>query len=196
MIVLPLLLGSVAPGSIIDFKFHTKADDDGAPVTLAGTPAVKVYKGNSTTTEVTTGVTLTVDFDAITGLHNVRIDTGADTTFYAPGSSFNVVLTAGTVDAVSEVGTVLAYFTIAQTLAYTAGAVLTSASNGRLSFLTNLTSTVHDLHRDSILIMTSGTYVGAHTIVRRYNETTKILYFKSSLPGTPANGDTFVLVNT
>jgi hypothetical protein len=94
----------------LNFKFSTHKAD-GTPITLAGTPAVKVYKANSTSTETATGVTLTVDFDSVTGLHNVLIDLSADV-FYAVGNDYSVVITTGTVDSVSVVGTVLAHFSI------------------------------------------------------------------------------------
>ncbi len=94
----------------LNFKFSTHKTD-GTPITLAGTPAVKVYKANSTSTETATGVTLTVDFDSVTGLHNVLIDLSADA-FYAVGNDYSVVITAGTVNSVSVVGTVLAHFSI------------------------------------------------------------------------------------
>jgi hypothetical protein len=72
---------------------------------------VSVYKGS--TTESTAGVTLTVDYDSRTGLHDVVIDTSADGTFYAAGNDFDVILTAGTVDSISVVGTVIGTFSLA-----------------------------------------------------------------------------------
>jgi hypothetical protein len=103
-------LGDRRRSSSITFKFSTKGTTQ-APITLAGTPAISVYKEGSTT-ETTTGVTLTVDYDTRTGMHNVVIDTSADTTFYAPNNDFQVVITTGTVDGVSVVGTVIAQFSI------------------------------------------------------------------------------------
>lgn len=106
-----MYLGDITPGKTIDFTFNTR-DASGAPITLAGTPAVKAYNGSSTT-EDADGITLTVDFDGVTGLHRVAVDTSADGTFYAAGSNIRLVVTAGTVDGVSVVGTTLAEFSIA-----------------------------------------------------------------------------------
>ena len=103
-------LGNLTEDQIIDFMFPTHKSD-GTPITFAGTPVVKVYKGNATGTEVATGVTLTVDFDGVTGLNHVRIDTSA-AAFYAIANDYSVVITAGTVDGVNVVGTVLATFSI------------------------------------------------------------------------------------
>ena len=103
-------LGDRTEDSTIDFAFSTK-DTSSVPTTLSGTPAISVYKTNSTT-ESTAGVTLTADFDSVTGLNHVRIDTSADA-FYAASSDYMVVITTGTVDSVSYVGTVVATFSIA-----------------------------------------------------------------------------------
>lgn len=105
-------LGDFPAGATVRRKFNTAQFSDGAPITLAGTPAVKVYRDGSTTTEVTTGATLAVDFDALTGLHEVAVDLSSDATFYAAGHDYSVVLTAGTVGGTSVVGTVLAHFSI------------------------------------------------------------------------------------
>ena len=93
----------------LNFKFSTHKAD-GTPATLSGTPAISVYKANSTT-QSTAGITLTVDFDGVTGLNNVLIDLSADA-FYATANDYSVVITTGTVDSVSVVGTVLAHFSI------------------------------------------------------------------------------------
>ena len=102
-------LGNLTEDQIIDFTFSTHSAD-GTPTSLAGTPAISVYKANSTT-QTTEGVTLTVDFDSVTGLNHVRIDTSAHA-FYATGNDYSVIITTGTVDGTSVVGTTLAVFSI------------------------------------------------------------------------------------
>lgn len=96
--------GVIAGGAKLYCKFTTR--DAGVPTTLSGSPAVSVYKDDSTT-ESTAGVTLTVDFDGRTGLNHVTIDTSADTTFYANGHHYELVITAGTVAGNSVVGEVV-----------------------------------------------------------------------------------------
>jgi hypothetical protein len=91
-----------------------------------------VYKDNSTT-QSTTGVTLTADFDSVTGLNHVAIDTSADGTFYSAGSFFDIVITTGTVDSVSAVGMVVGRFTIRKNSALkptTAGRALDVSAGG------------------------------------------------------------------
>ena len=69
--------GDIRLEDTIDIKFVTTAAATGAPTTLAGTPVISAYPGNSTT-QLTGGITLTVDFDGVTGLHNIRIRLGQD----------------------------------------------------------------------------------------------------------------------
>jgi len=105
--------GDYKPGDTIYGKFTMFRPSTGAPYTLAGTPALSVYKDGSTT-QSTSGITLTVDFDSVTGLNHFAIDTSADGAFYAAGSSFDIVITTGTVDGISAVGTKVASFSLAR----------------------------------------------------------------------------------
>lgn len=103
-------LGDIRLGDTIDFKFCTTAAATGAPTTLAGSPVVSAYPGNSTT-ELTAGITLTVDFDSRTGMHNCRVvATGGNG--YATNTNYTLVLTAGTVGGTSVVGYVIGEFSI------------------------------------------------------------------------------------
>lgn len=95
----------------LNFKFTTRAFATGVPTTLAGTPVVKCYKGSATGTESTAGITLSVDFDSVTGLNNVLIDLSADA-FYAVGQDYHVIITTGTVGGTSVVGETVATFSI------------------------------------------------------------------------------------
>jgi len=103
-------IGDFALESTLDFKFCTTAAATGAPTTLAGTPVISAYVGNSTT-QLTAGITLTVDFDAVTGLHNVRVAATA-ANGYATASNYQLVITAGTVGGTSAVGYVVGEFSI------------------------------------------------------------------------------------
>jgi len=109
-------IGDVSTGATIDKKFTTRAFSTGIPATLGGTPAVSVYKDNSTS-QSTSGVTLTVDFDSVTGLNHLRITLASDGTFYAAGSNFDVVITTGTVGGVSVVGETVCSFSISNRVA-------------------------------------------------------------------------------
>lgn len=103
-----MYIGNFHIGDTFDFKFTTSVSGVGA--TLSGSPAVKAYVGNSTT-EISAGITLSVDFDSVTGLNNVRVvaTTGNG---YAAAINVYLVVTAGTVGGVSVVGTVIGSFSI------------------------------------------------------------------------------------
>lgn len=104
-------LGDFDATSVIYGKFTTYRPSTGAAHALGGTPALSVYKDNGAT-QSTAGVTLTADFDSVTGLNHFTIDTSADGSFYAAGSFFDIVITTGTVDSVSVVGSVVGSFTL------------------------------------------------------------------------------------
>jgi hypothetical protein len=104
-------LGDYDQSAVIYGKFSTYQPSTGATFTLAGSPAIAVYK-DASTTESSSGVTLTTNFDSRTGLNHVAIDTSSDGSFYSAGSFFDAVLTSGTVDSVSVAGSAIASFTL------------------------------------------------------------------------------------
>lgn len=101
--------GDLRLGDTVDVKFCT-VQSTGAPTTLAGSPVVSAYPGNSTT-QLTAGITLTVDFDSVTGLHNVRV-VASSGNGYATATNYALVITTGTVNSVSAVGYIVGTFSI------------------------------------------------------------------------------------
>lgn len=137
-------LGDYDTSTVIYGKFTTFRPSTGAAFTLGGTPALSVYKDNSTT-QSTTGVTLTADFDTVTGLNHFAIDTSTDGTFYAAGSFFDIVITTGSVDSVSVVGSVVASFTLRKNSSLkptTAGRTLDVSAGGEAD--ANITHVISD----------------------------------------------------
>jgi len=102
-------IGDFNLGDTFDTKFTTR-QISGAPSTLSSSPVISAYVGNSTT-EITAGITLSVDFDSRTGLNNVRI-VATSGNGYATASNYQLVITTGTVNSVSVVGEVIAEFSI------------------------------------------------------------------------------------
>jgi hypothetical protein len=101
--------GDFRLGDTFDVKFCT-VTTTGAPTQLAGSPVISAYPGNSTT-QLTAGITLSVDFDGVTGLNNVRVvATGGNG--YATATNYALVITTGTVGGTSVVGYVVAHFSI------------------------------------------------------------------------------------
>jgi hypothetical protein len=160
--------GDFDASSVVYMKFSTFRPSTGAAFTLGGTPAVAVYKDGSAV-ESTTGVTLTVDFDARTGMHHVAIDTSADGTFYAAGSFFEAVVTQGTVDGVSIAGAVVGAFTIRKNSSLkpaTAGRAATVDAAGRVDVgsVGGTAQTARDLGAQlDATVSSRSTYGGADT---------------------------------
>ncbi len=97
-------------GETVDFKFTTCEPDTGAPATLSGTPVISAYVDNSTT-QITAGITLSADFDGVTGLNNVRVVATSGNGF-TTGTNVALIITTGTVDGVSAVGYKVAEFSL------------------------------------------------------------------------------------
>lgn len=126
-----MFLGDFALGETLYCKFTTRRFSTGAPHTLAGTPVVSAYEDDSTT-QITAGITLTVDFDSVTGLNHLTVVATSGNGFEA-GKQYDLVITAGTVDSVSVVGEVVARFSIecgAALRPTTAGRTLTIEADG------------------------------------------------------------------
>lgn len=123
--------GDYALETTFDFKFTTRQFSDGVPTTLSGTPVVDIYEDNSVT-QITGAETLTVDFDSVTGLNNLRIAATAANGFES-GKSYAAVITTGTVGGTSVVGEVVCNFSIERTSALrptTAGRTLDVTTTG------------------------------------------------------------------
>lgn len=105
-----MYLGDIRLGSTLDFKFTSRAFATGIPTTLAGTPSLAAYVDNGTT-EITAGITLSVDFDSVTGLNNVRVVASGGNGF-TTATNVDIVIAAGTVSGVSVVGEVVGSFSI------------------------------------------------------------------------------------
>lgn len=103
------MLGNFKVGDTITYRFNTRKAD-GSPITFAGTPVISIYKDS--VTETTDGVVLTVDYDSRTGFHQVTIDTSINSTFYVSGKDYDIVVTSGTVNSISVVGTKLSTFSL------------------------------------------------------------------------------------
>lgn len=89
-------VGDYRVGKVVRKMWNSNAIA-GESITRATNGTISVYKDGGTT-QSTTGVTDTEDFDSLTGVHLVAVDTSADGTFYSAGSDFEVVLSAATID--------------------------------------------------------------------------------------------------
>jgi hypothetical protein len=93
--------------------FSTRSFSTGAPTTLAGTPVVSAYE-DAGLTQITAGISLSVDHDGVTGFHMLTIvATGANG--FEDDKDYNLVITTGTVGGVSVVGEVVGQYSIQRT---------------------------------------------------------------------------------
>jgi hypothetical protein len=151
--------GDIALGDTVDLKFTT-VSTTGVPTTLAGTPAVACYAGNGTT-EITSGVTLTVDFDSRPGLHHVQVVASTGNGF-AAGTNVDVVITAGTVGGTSVVGYVVGSFSIENRTSFEALNTITHAELGQAA--PAATATLKDMIRWIYKLSRNKTTATASTI--------------------------------
>lgn len=106
-------LGDFRAGATIRHVWNTNGQD-GASITRATNGTIQVYKDLGTTQD-TGDITDTEDFDLLTGVHAISIDTSIDTAFYAEGHDYHIVLAGAVIDG-KTVNVCLASFSIANRL--------------------------------------------------------------------------------
>ncbi len=96
-------VGDFLAGSTVKAFWNTNGAN-GASITRSGNGTLKIYSGTSLTERASlNGVTQVEDFDGITGVHTVSIDTSDNTDlgFYAVGNDYTLVYTGMTIDGVT-----------------------------------------------------------------------------------------------
>lgn len=138
------------------FTFCAYRFDTGAPAAVTSI-AVQAYP-NASATQVTGGITITQP-DSITGYYNVQVDATV-ANGYAAGTCYSLVITTGTVNSVSVVGTVIGEFSIRVGTPglITTGIAQTSASGTLV--LAAATSYADDLINGATAVIVAGTGVG------------------------------------
>jgi len=121
------MIGPYAVGGVVSASFNTQYNNANTAL-LSG--AAAVYR-DAVTTETTIGVTLVADFDGKTGLNVIAVDTSADPSFYIAGSTYTIILTAGTVGGVSAASVIVESFTLVS--AAVAAAVVAAGTPGTVT---------------------------------------------------------------
>ena len=220
--------GNLPIGETIPLLFDTFGGN-GQSITMTGLALadIKVYKdGGTTQRSSTAGFTLLdtdgIDFDAITGIHGISIDTGDDTDsgFFAAGSYYDVVIDSITVGsqtvsfhlgsfrlvhAESEVG-------VPKVDVDAVGGATGAASRlgeywSSLERFTSGTtwSTTTASHADldqpddahwngQLMIVTDGTYKSQARIITDFDAATNTITFYPPLTGTPGTSDDWLIV--
>lgn len=102
-----MYIGDFEKGAVLRIYFNTLSQAQ-IPTTPSVSMTFAVYKDS--TTEFTTGITVTADYDSKAGFHLVVVDTsGAD---YETGKDYALQFTAGTVDGKDLTRTILRTFSI------------------------------------------------------------------------------------
>ncbi len=101
--------GDISEDATIEVYFNTMNNTSGLLVTISGS-ILRVYKDGDLT-EISSGVSLTPDFDGRPGFHRASIDTSASASFVT-GIGYTVVLTGGLVSGTSVAGYMVGSFSI------------------------------------------------------------------------------------
>lgn len=183
--------GDFQLGDTLDFKFTT-VGTTGAPTTLAGTPVVSAYPSNSTT-EVTAGITLTVDFDSRTGMHNVRVVATA-ANGYLTATNYELVITTGTVGGTSVVGYVVGAFSIEnRTPKQIRYGTAQAGASGTIT-LDASASAVDSFYNYDLIQIYGGTGVGQSRMISAYVGSTKVASVGQNWATNPDSTSQFVII--
>ena len=177
-------LGDLKLGQTVDFKFITTSSA-GAPTQLAGSPVISVYVGNSTT-QITAGITLTVDFDSVTGLNNCRLALTSGNG-YASLTDCTAVITTGTVGGNSVVGYPVAYFSIDNRYGLGTGIAATGTLSGTHSTTTaDLGTNAPSQDVTGMTLFLPGVNVARQ--ISSYNTSTGVATWTDALTSAPTDG--------
>ena len=99
---MPPYVGDYELGTTFHHRFTT-VNASGVPTTLGNTPSAQYYVDGGTTA-FTAGLTLTADFNSVTGLNSIAVIATTSATAIASGVNVSVQVAAGTVSGVSMVG--------------------------------------------------------------------------------------------
>lgn len=166
-----------------DFICHTSL---GVVSDADSTPTVSVFEDNTDTAILSP---TPVKRTSLTGNYRVEIPVTVANGFEI-GKSYNIVATA-TVGGITSKA-VIASFEV-ENIAMIRGAVVTDGGNSATTFMTNLTETTTDYHKDALLLFTSGNLINQVKKITAYNGSTKVVTV-GAFTGTPGSGDTFIIL--
>lgn len=185
-------VGDYTLGDTVYCKFGTVRPSTGASFTLGGTPALSAYPDNSTT-QLTAGITLSADFDSVTGMNHVTVAaTGANG--YVANTFYSLQITTGTVDSVSVTGQEVCSFTLRKTnLSQDARGTLSGTHSATTADLgTNAPGATSQLAGMTLSIPAK--FFSA--VITSYNTGTGVATFSPSTALTLADGDYWELLPT
>jgi hypothetical protein len=184
-----LYKGDFPLGQTIYIYFNTHKAD-GTSVDAAGTPAASVYKDNNTT-ELAGVCTLTIPFDSRTGLACCAVAT--TDAFFVAGCDYKVVLTAGTVDSISVVGSVIGTFSICNRTPSIRKSTAAAGAAGSIT-LDASASSVNDFYKGAMVFIVGGTGIGQSRLITGYTGSTQVALVAPNWATTPSTDSIFVIL--
>jgi hypothetical protein len=215
-------IGDFHDGRIVRYMFNITGSTGAsiAPTTLG---TVRCYKDNTAGSVNTSGIT-TAQFNSLTGVYSVSIDT--TNVFYVEGADYTVILEGSTIDGQS-VTTPLFQFSIANRYDAVSDAVWLAARNQYTSgntmghsleqirranyttdgivtstvtptiytFSSNLTNESGSIDHQSLLFVT-GNHIGTSIPIIDYNQTNGLVTLEEPLHAPPSIGSEFVILPT
>lgn len=204
-------LGNLDVNQSIDFTF-TSRDSTGLPSPMTS-GALEIY-GGSGISPSGAGITFTPNFNSVSGLNHVHIDTSGDA-FYVVENDYNVVMLSGIVDSISVVGETIATFSIehrfdemdvvkinnnqtaAENLeAIQSQAVIFGEASGTPTTTqmdTDLIEATDDHYKDGSVVWLTGILAGQRKGITGYTGSSKTLIHQETTDAA-ASGDLFVIV--
>jgi hypothetical protein len=200
--------------------FNTTGSN-GASIAPSVLGTVRCYKNNTAGSVNTSGIT-TAQFNSLTGVYSISIDT--TNAFYTEAADYIVILEGSTIDGQS-VTTPLFQFSIANrydaiadavwlanrnqynsgaTMGHslnqirkanyvTDGTVTSTVTATTTVFSTNLTNEDGSLDHQSLLFLT-GSHIGTSIPILNYSLTNGLVQLEETLPAPPTTGDEFVIL--
>lgn len=142
-------------GDTVYILFTTRQYSNGQPATLSGTPVLSVYR-NGSITQITAGVSVTADFDGVTGL-NLATVVATSGNGYASGDQCDIVITTGTVGGTSVVGEVVGGFTLNKSAA---AVDLANGTDGLGAIKTDTAAILDDTGTNGVIVATNNDKTG------------------------------------
>ena len=213
-------IGDFHDGSIVRYMFNTTGSN-GASIAPSVLGTVRCYKNNTAGSVNTSGIT-TAQFNSLTGVYSISIDT--TNAFYTEAADYIVILEGSTIDGQS-VTTPLFQFSIANrydaiadavwlanrnqynsgaTMGHslnqirkanyvTDGTVTSTVTATTTVFSTNLTNEDGSLDHQSLLFLT-GPHIGTSIPILNYSLTNGLVQLEETLPAPPTAGTEFVIL--
>lgn len=183
--------GDYNKGETVRIPFNTSGAD-GASITIAtnGTPKAYIDGG---TTEITSGVTLTEDQDAITGRHFIVVDTTGSG--FTIGSDVDVAIDANTIDG-KTVNAWVGKFSLNKKTALTPVVGLAQAGAAGSVTLPASASATNDLYKGGIVTIVYATGAGQSRLITGYVGSTKVASVDPNWATTPDSTSQLVVTAT